>query len=129
MTRNTSRNVAMLARLDKERHPQNYCPVSGCLYRTAAVSPYVGNSTLCPKHIQKLYPECTCENNGDYCDRCNALVELREQLPHGGRSFLAQLRAMGCPNMPAHDPLPAIDTHAEIAQAIDDGLDVYEVFG
>ena len=27
------------------------------------------------------------------------------------------------------DPLPAIDTRAEIAGAIDDGLDVYELFG
>ena len=27
------------------------------------------------------------------------------------------------------DSLPAIDTRAEIARAIDDGLDVYEVFG
>ena len=90
---NTSRNVAMLMRLDKKRHPQNYCPVPACLYRTSGAG-ITGNATPCPRHITELFPTCTCENNGDYCNRCNALVELREQLPYGGRSFEDTLRAM-----------------------------------
>jgi hypothetical protein len=69
-------NPAMAARLSKAGNPRNYCP--DCLYRTAT-GPHVGNFTPCPRHIDARFPQCTCTNNGDYCARCNALLELKEQ--------------------------------------------------
>ena len=120
--RGLSRNTAMLQRIAKEKTPENFCPVASCLYRTCTGNKH-GNYTPCPKHIAIRFPECTCTNNGGYCDRCNALVELREQLPYGGPALLATLRAMGCPDMSGNH------TREDIARAMDEGLDVWECFG
>jgi hypothetical protein len=42
----THAQVAKRVRLEKEKHPEKFCLVEGCLYRIEG---------YCPKHITKAY--------------------------------------------------------------------------
>jgi hypothetical protein len=43
----THGSVAKAVRLSKEKHPEQFCPVPNCLWRTK------GDYTPCPKHTAK----------------------------------------------------------------------------
>lgn len=50
----THNQVAKIVREDKEAHPERYCAVRGCLWKTAVVAPdgkgYILSASLCRKH-------------------------------------------------------------------------------
>ena len=50
----THNQVAKSVREDKEAHPERYCAVKSCLWKTAVVAPdgkdYILNARLCRKH-------------------------------------------------------------------------------
>lgn len=46
--------IAAKVAKDKEQHPQKFCPVQRCLWRTP-------DGTLCPRHALKLYERIVAE--------------------------------------------------------------------
>lgn len=49
----TSSTVAAKVAADKEKHPERYCPVKGCLWRAWRAFSLFGQITTCPKHPAK----------------------------------------------------------------------------
>jgi hypothetical protein len=84
----THGEVAKSVREDKESHPDRYCAVKGCLWKTATVSPdgktYILNSDPCRKHpvAEPSSKEVTPETRAlaeDAFSRIEKSIEAREQ--------------------------------------------------
>lgn len=58
----THGSIAARVRKNKEAHPERYCPVPNCLWRSGG--------QLCPKHRSDMHP----------CNDCGAPIEIAQEL-------------------------------------------------